>query len=94
MDNGVVGIAGHIEDFQMGSLGSEAFGHVTAAHLRHHDICDQKMNLPQVPSTGHQRFDAMACLQHCVPLSGQGIAHQRPNRRFIFDDQQGFGPKR
>ena len=49
MQDRVVGIAGHIEDFELFALGAQPLGEFAATHLRKHQIGEQELDSGAMP---------------------------------------------
>ncbi|HJX64008.1 MAG TPA: hypothetical protein VJ860_08650 [Polyangia bacterium] len=66
MNDGVVSVAGHIEHFDPRTFQRQAVGQHSPAHLRHHDVGQQQVDLVLLRFAGQKRVLRTRGGQHCV----------------------------
>src|ERR1043165_2442596 len=70
------------------SIQSEPFRQFPAAHSRHYNVGDQKVDLLAVAVLQNlERLDAVAGLDHAVAAGLKDLTGQRPDEVFVLDEQ-------
>src|SRR5207248_1779506 len=68
VDDGVVGVARHVQDAHVRADAEQALGELAAAHARHHHVGEQEVDGRRVLLADEQRVAARLRLQHVVAV--------------------------
>src|SRR6266436_1944913 len=93
-DDGIIGIAGHVEHFHIRTQGLEPLGELAAAHLRHDDVGDHEVDGALVALADLERLDAVAGLEDIVAVHLEDLSDDRPDAQGVLDEEDGLGALR
>ena len=90
----VVCVARQIEDAQSRPTRAQPHGELVSAHVRHHDVGDEYLNLLVEQLADLERFDASARGKHAVALRAQNLLEQLTHAVLVLDEQNRLGARR
>ena len=90
-NEGVVGIAGDVEEFDLRPESQQSLNQLGAAHSGHDHVGDDQMNRLAILLAEANGFRAVVRFQHGVSGLGEHIANEGSHHGFIFDQEDGLG---
>ena len=90
VDDGVLGIAGQVQHFDLWPQSGDALGQFPPAHSGHDDVGDQNVDGSGLGLSHAQTRNAVSGFQYRVAPRFEGFANQFTHRVFIFHQQYGF----
>ena len=89
-EDGVVGIPGDKQNFQMRHLLFQLDGKLAAVHFGHDNVANQEIDSAAMGFGDADGFGAILCFEHRVPRAFQEVADERADALFVFDEKNRF----
>ena len=83
----LVGVAGHIEDLEVGAPRPQRSGQCRSAHVRHHDVGDEEIDVAAASVELLERVAAIGGLHHGMTGLTEETGEEGADIGVVFDQQ-------
>src|SRR5579859_2987829 len=93
MDQGVVRVTGHVQDFNAGTQRTNTFGNLAPARFRQDHIRKQEMDITQMLFTQGFHIAQLFGDENRISLRREHCYHQFAHARVVFNKKDGLGAR-